>query len=65
MDGIVREIWIEGPKRNLSPEAYALYVAELREAAAYYSTAAPAQTKQGTDAVPQAGDTGRLPQRGS
>jgi len=39
--GIVREIWVEGPRRNLSPEAYKLYIQELREAAAYYAKIAP------------------------
>ena len=39
--GIVREIWVKGPRKNLSPEAYKLYMQELREAAAYYAKIAP------------------------
>lgn len=38
--GIVREIWVEEPRRNLSPEAFALYMDELKQTAAYHAKCA-------------------------
>lgn len=33
---LVREVWIDGPKRTLSHDAYEEYLAELEESAKFY-----------------------------